>query len=112
MANGEFNPFEEGKEWKDKEPEGEDEPDIFENKNEVIEEILDWYLNDTDDSAEFIENVKAIHKAISGKDYDVSRLKADILEMIEDGSIKVYYDIHSGDAGLLLRIDDNLWKEV
>lgn len=106
-----FNPFEDGKEWKDREPD-DDEGEEGISKDQLIDEILDWYINDTEESVEFIDNVKAIFKAATGKEYDAAKLKEDILEMIKSGDIKVYYDIAHEGHGLMLKVGKNLWKEV
>ncbi len=107
-----FNPFEEGKEYPEKDDDGRDF-EYYENEGKKdIEEILDWYLNDTEESAEFMDNCKTVYKAETGKDLDESGVKEGFLEMIRDGLILIYFDVAFGSAGLMLKMDDGTYKAI
>jgi len=77
-----------------------------------VDEVLDWYINDSPDSANFMQNCRDVYESEFKKKFPEDQVKVSMLEMVVSGDLKVCFDIAYGVSGLMLKLENGNWKEV
>lgn len=77
-----------------------------------VKDFMDWYLNDSAGSAEFIDNTKKIFNEKYGRGLADNEIEFEMIKMAEDGLLMVFMDMAYGTSGLMLQMPDGNWKRV